>query len=528
MRDEDIHSDDKEEKRRYRFYLARLKKKRRSPGEQGLEKYTINIQYPEQARGRVFEDSSGSENDTLDKNTVEKEESIKGEKKTLPQKELDIAIARKDYKEYIKKNVVSNNSNNLEIFPITREEGRKIPERPVKRKKIQVIKKKKPKEVKQSIQHIKKVPRQKPVSQQKSTSVKRKKQPIPIVRHEKKHSETVQKSKPVKRSGKFKKIFGTVFLLALLLGFSYFAYGFLYKQSGYYTIAIFGVDSREGNTEAGALADVDIICNINRETKEIQLISIYRDTYSMIDASGKYHKLNEAYFLGGHKQAVETLERMLDMKIDDYITFNWKSVVDAINILGGVDVEITESEFEYINSFITETVESTGIGSYQLAYPGEHHLDGVQAVAYARLRLMDTDFNRTERQRKIADLALDKAKRSDFNTLKNLVLSVYPEISSSISVDDLLPFIKDAEDYRLIESLGFPFDKDTKDIGKLNYVIPVTLESNVRKLHEILYKDKVYEPSRELIDISNTIKEKSGLATKEVPEKEKTTDSNAN
>ena len=88
--------------------------------------------------------------------------------------------------------------------------------------------------------------------------------------------------------------------------------------------------------------------------------------------------------------------------------------------------------------------------------------------------------------------------------------------------------IKDAEDYRLIESLGFPFDKDTKDIGKLNYVIPVTLESNVRKLHEILYKDKVYEPSRELIDISNTIKEKSGLATKEVPEKEKTTDSNAN
>ena len=109
MRDEDIHSDDKEEKRRYRFYLARLKKKRRSPSEQGLEKYTINIQYPEQARGGVSEDSSGSENDTLNKNTVEKEESIKGEKKTLPQKELDIAIARKDYKEYIKKNVVSNN-----------------------------------------------------------------------------------------------------------------------------------------------------------------------------------------------------------------------------------------------------------------------------------------------------------------------------------------------------------------------------------------------------------------------------------
>ena len=225
---------------------------------------------------------------------------------------------------------------------------------------------------------------------------------------------------------------------------------------------------------------------------------------------------------------INLLERMLDIKIDDYITFNWKSVVDAVNILGGVDVEISEAEFEYINSFITETVKSTGIGSHQLAYPGKHHLDGVQAVAYARLRLMDTDFNRTERQRKIADLALEKAKQSDFNTLKNLVLSVYPEVSSSISIDDLIPLVRDADKYKLTDSLGFPFDNDTKDIGKLNYVIPVTLESNVRKLHELLYKDSGYRPSRELIDISNYIVEKSGFGTKSSVSKEEATSSQAN
>ena len=141
---------------------------------------------------------------------------------------------------------------------------------------------------------------------------------------------------------------------------------------------------------------------------------------------------------------------------------------------------------------------------------------------------MDTDFNRTERQRKIADLALEKAKQSDFNTLKNLVLSVYPEVSSSISIDDLIPLARDADKYKLTDSLGFPFDNDTKDIGKLNYVIPVTLESNVRKLHELLYKDSGYRPSRELIDISNYIVEKSGLGTKSSVSKEEPTSSQAN
>ena len=94
------------------------------------------------------------------------------------------------------------------------------------------------------------------------------------------------------------------------------------------------------------------------------------------------------------------------MKINDYATFNWKAVAQAINVLGGVDIEITQPEFKYINAFITETVNSTGIGSTQLASAGPNHLDGVQAVAYCRLRLMDTDFQRTERQRKVISLAL--------------------------------------------------------------------------------------------------------------------------
>ncbi len=189
----------------------------------------------------------------------------------------------------------------------------------------------------------------------------------------------------------------------------YGGWSFLHRATGYWNIAVFGVDSRDGNTK-NALADVQLICSINQETGEIKLVSVYRDTYLKIDSRGPYHKINEAYFKGGHKQAVSALEENLDVKINDYATFNWKAVAQAINVLGGVDIEITQPEFKYINAFITETVNSTGIGSTQLASAGPNHLDGVQAVAYCRLRLMDTDFQRTERQRKVISLALEKSK----------------------------------------------------------------------------------------------------------------------
>ena len=138
------------------------------------------------------------------------------------------------------------------------------------------------------------------------------------------------------------------------------------------------------------------------------------------------------------------------MKIDDYATFNWKAVADVINILGGIDLEITDSEFAYINSFITETVNSTGIGSYQLKSAGMNHLDGVQAVAYARLRLMDTDYNRTARQRKVISLAVDKAKQADFGVLNNILVTVLPQLSTSIGFDDLLPLAKNLNKYRCV------------------------------------------------------------------------------
>ena len=283
------------------------------------------------------------------------------------------------------------------------------------------------------------------------------------------------------------------------------------NDDGYWTVSVFGLDSREGSTGKGALADVQLIASINKKTGEIRLASVFRDTYLQINSEGDYNKINEAYFLGGYEQAVTALQDNFDLQIDDCVTFNWKAVADAINVLGGIDLEISDSEFSYINSFITETVESTGVASSHLQQSGMNHLDGVQAVAYARLRLMDTDFKRTERQRKVIGLAMEKAKQANFKTLRTLVGTVYPEIFTTISVDDILVLAKNAKKYYIGQTSGFPFSHTEMKISKKSCVVPATLESNVVQLHGFLYDDTDYTPSDLVRSISAHISKVSGI-----------------
>ena len=141
-----------------------------------------------------------------------------------------------------------------------------------------------------------------------------------------------------------------------------------------------------------------------------------------------------------------------------------------------------------------------------------NHLDGVQAVAYARLRLMDTDFKRTERQRTVLKLAFDKAKKADFSVLQQLVFTILPQTSTNLAVDDLLPFAKDVKKYYLAETTGFPFELSGAIIKKMDVVVPVTLKSNVVKLHSFLYGDQTppYMPSQTMKEISAHIVKVSG------------------
>ena len=286
-------------------------------------------------------------------------------------------------------------------------------------------------------------------------------------------------------------------------------------MTGYRTIAIFGVDSRDGNVGKGTNADVIMLCNINRETGEIKLVSVYRDTYLNTNTNGTYNKINSAYSTGGPEQALAAINRNLDLDIEEFITFNWKAVADGINMVNGIDIEITKREFAYINSFITETVEKTGVPSVHLKSAGMQHLDGVQAVAYGRLRLMDDDFARTQRQRLVIEKAFEKVKKTDLAKLNAMVMLELEQVGTNLTLGDFTELLLDMNKYHMGESSGFPFSqKPVVLVGKGDCVIPQTLESNVVELHKFLYGSEEHKASDTVKKISAKIAADSGMYKK--------------
>lgn len=301
------------------------------------------------------------------------------------------------------------------------------------------------------------------------------------------------------------------------------------KMSGYWTVAVFGVDSRNGDVGKGANADVQIIANVNMGTGDITLTSVYRDTYLNLGKGDRYSKSNAAYAEGGPEQAVAMLNKNLDLDIENYVTFNWKAVADVIDLLGGVDIDVSKAAFYYMNAYIHETCLKSGISAQNPAAmyikkAGPQHLNGVQAVAYARLRYMDSDFERTKRQREVISQCLDLAKKTDLATLTKIIDTVLPQVAFNIDTADIIELAKGISRYNIRESVGFPKDLKDQMMGKKGAcVIPATLESNVVWLHSILFADENYTVSDAVKRYSQKISDDSGYyaSHKETEESDK-------
>ena len=301
------------------------------------------------------------------------------------------------------------------------------------------------------------------------------------------------------------------------------------KMSGYWTVAVFGVDSRNGDVGKGANADVQIIANVNMGTGDITLTSVYRDTYLNLGKGDRYSKSNAAYAEGGPEQAVAMLNKNLDLDIENYVTFNWKAVADVIDLLGGVDIDVSKAAFYYMNAYIHETCLKSGISAQNPAAmyikkAGPQHLNGVQAVAYARLRYMDSDFERTKRQREVISQCLDLAKKTDLATLTKIIDTVLPQVAFNIDTADIIELAKGISRYNIRESVGFPKDLKDQMMGKKGAcVIPATLESNVVWLHSILFEDENYTVSDAVKRYSQKISDDSGYyaSHKETEESDK-------
>mgnify|MGYP006072272427 CR=1 FL=1 len=283
-----------------------------------------------------------------------------------------------------------------------------------------------------------------------------------------------------------------------------------YKDTGPYTnIALFGLDSRNDELEGGVQSDSIMIASINNETSEVKLISVYRDTL-LKQKDGTYEKANSAYNVGGPEDAISMLNRNFDLDIKNYISVNFSALIKAIDALGGIELDMTEEEADWSYRYAMATAEIAAVecGDFEVK-AGKQHVDGVHAVAYARIRYTEgNDFKRTERQREVLEKTAQKAKEADFLTLNQIVDEVFPLISTSFSMQDLLGFAANALDYTIVETSGFPYQVTTSEnvISHTgSYVVPIGFTDNVTKLHGALFEDSAYQPSETVQQINDDI-----------------------
>ncbi len=275
---------------------------------------------------------------------------------------------------------------------------------------------------------------------------------------------------------------------------------------GYLNVALFGVDSREGDLEQGTRTDCLIVASLNKETKEIRMISVYRDT--VLDLSeGTLQKCNAAYSFGGPTMAINMLNMNLDLDIQKYVTVNFGVLAEVIDLLGGVEIDLKQEEIEYLNEYIEETAEVSGKEAHFVSEAGVQTMDGVQATTYARIRSTEGgDFTRTERQRLVIEKMVEKAQKSDLATINSIIDKVLPTISTNFTGTEILSYAQYFSQYKLGENAGFPFDKTTDTISGLgSIVIPVDLADNVKQLHEFLFGKTDYSVSSAVQSISSAI-----------------------
>lgn len=285
---------------------------------------------------------------------------------------------------------------------------------------------------------------------------------------------------------------------------------------GYRNIALFGVDSREGELGKGTRSDTIIIASINQDTQEIKLISVFRDTYLNL-SNDTYNKCNAAYAKGGPEQAISMLNANMDLNITDYVTVGFGGLIDAIDALGGIEIEVTDSEITHLNNYQLCMAEEMGVSYIPVEKSGKQLLNGMQATAYCRIRYTKgDDFKRAERQRDVLTAMMAKAKGASVSSLTDMVNAVLPQVETSLNVNEILSVLGSVAGYDVVVSDGFPFEDNRTGVNvgsKGSCVIPDSLEENVIQLHQMLYPEEQYTPSKQVQSISAEIEEQTSEYT---------------
>lgn len=282
---------------------------------------------------------------------------------------------------------------------------------------------------------------------------------------------------------------------------------------GYTNIALFGIDNRSTGKYESGNSDCIMIASINNDTKEVSLISVYRDSFLAVDDDDNLRKLNAAYAKGGPTGAVAALNKNLDLDIKEYVAVDFNAVMEVVDALGGIELDISSKEAETMKIYINEMNEVMGTNGTAVSGPGLQTVNGIQALAYCRDRYSGgDDYGRTERQRTVISKIVEKAKAASLPTLNKVIDKLFPDISTSLSSSEILGLAAGIKDYELADTQGWPFQLTTERMGgKLgDVVVPTDLETNVNLLHQYLFDVEDYETTQTVKNISKSVINESG------------------
>ena len=279
-------------------------------------------------------------------------------------------------------------------------------------------------------------------------------------------------------------------------------------MKGYRNIALFGVDSTTGALTKNTRSDTIMIASINQDTGECRLVSVYRDTYLNL-SNDSYNKCNAAYAKGGPEMAINMLNMNLDLNITDFVTVGFAGLTDTIDALGGVYIDVDDSEISHLNNYQLCIAEDLKRSYTPVSSTGYQLLDGLQATGYCRIRYTaGDDFKRAERQREVLSAVADQAKKASLPQLTETANAVFDKVYTSLDLSEIVEMLGNVTTYYISDTAGFPQESNraTGRIGsKGSCVIPVSLEDNVKWLHQFLFDDSSYEPSADVKRCSEKI-----------------------
>lgn len=313
------------------------------------------------------------------------------------------------------------------------------------------------------------------------------------------------------------------------------------KLEKYTQILIVGIDTRDDTFDNGVNSDVMIVVTINKETDDVSLVSVYRDTVmQMVNDQGEildyYTKANAAYCQWGIKGAINTLNTNLDLHITDYAVVNFQGVTKIVDALGGIDVKLTQNEVYQLNQHLADTKLATGLYSPNIKKPGWNHLDGLQTTTYCRIRkttyydedtneAINDDMGRTARQQATIRKLVSQARTIGLTQTLDLMEAVFNQNSdedrffkTSMTWDEIMTLVSVAFDFDLRKNQGYPFEYAFKDSLVLpgstiaaSFVVGQGTEYNVKKLHEYIYGEKDYSVSGRISEIDQTLTYLTGV-----------------